>query len=67
MIKYTPTTQLSISEFSMPFECNLNPDNRWVYLSKLVEWDIFAVEYYKNFSSKEVRTSIDAQIGRAHV
>lgn len=37
MIKYTSTTQLSISGFSMAFECNLNVDNRWVRLSKIVE------------------------------
>ncbi len=62
MIKYTSTSQLSISEFSMPFECNLNPDNRWVRLSQIVEWDVFAHEYYKNFTSKEGRTPIDARV-----
>jgi len=62
MIKYTPTSQLSISEFSMPFERNLNVDNRWVQLSKVVEWDVFAHEYYKNFTSKEGRTPIDARV-----
>lgn len=62
MIKYTPTAQLSISEFSMPFECNLNPKYRWVRLSQIVEWDVFAREYYKNFTSKEGCTPIDARV-----
>lgn len=62
MIQYTSTAQLGISEFSMPFECNLSPDNRWVRLSKIVEWDVFAREYYKNFSSQEGRTPIDARV-----
>ena len=46
----------------MPFECTLNPENRWVLLSQIVEWDVFAREYYKNFTSKEGRTPIDARV-----
>lgn len=45
MIQYTPENQLSIEEFKTPFEVVLSSDNRWVKLSKIVNWDKFAQKY----------------------
>ena len=61
MRNYTPQAQLSI-EFDMPFGGKLDPLNRWVIMSSLVDWDAFAREYYKNFLSKEGRTPINARV-----
>ena len=36
--------------------------NRWVLLFRIVKWDVFAREYYRNFTWKEGRTSIDARV-----
>jgi hypothetical protein len=62
MIKYTPSSQLSISEFKMPFECSLDPTNRWVKLSSLVPWDLFASQYYASMSATCGAPAIDARI-----
>jgi IS5 family transposase len=51
MIRYKSSRQLSISEFTMPFEVKLDENNRWVVLSKIVPWEEFAQLYYKNFKS----------------
>lgn len=53
-IKQPSAAQLSISAFSMLFEYNLNPENHWVLLSRIVEQDVLAREYYKNITSKKV-------------
>lgn len=45
MIQYIPENQLSIEEFKTPFEVTLSSDNRWVKLSKIVNWDKFAQKY----------------------
>lgn len=45
MIRYIPEKQLSIEEFETPFNTSLSTDNRWVTLSKVVNWDMFAQKY----------------------
>ncbi|MFA6335859.1 MAG: transposase [Bacteroidales bacterium] len=53
---------MSISEFKMPFECHLSPDNRWVKLCPLVPWDLFAEQYYSKMSADQGAPSVDARI-----
>jgi len=48
--------------FSTPFEMNLNPDNRWVKLSKSIPWDELASIYYQAMNSRKGAPSIDARI-----
>jgi hypothetical protein len=36
---YQSARQMVLSGFETPFERKLNPDNRWVVLSKLIPWD----------------------------
>lgn len=62
MIRYKSPRQLSISEFSMPFEAKLDENNRWVVLSKIVPWDEFARLYHKNFKSNRGAPTKDARL-----
>ena len=62
MIKYTPTSQLTLEVFSHPFENELSPDNRWVKLSKVVPWDELASVYAKQLDSGSGRESIDIRM-----
>lgn len=62
MKRYKPQSQLSIKEFEMPFEADLDPNNRWVILSKVIPWDLFAKEYYKNFKTNRGAPTKDARL-----
>ena len=62
MIRYKSSRQLSISEFTMPFEAKLDENNRWVVLSKIVPWEEFARLYYKNFKSNRGAPTKDARL-----
>jgi len=62
MIKYTPTSQLTLEGFSHPFENELSPDNRWVKLSKVVPWDELAGVYAKQLDNSFGRESIDIRM-----
>lgn len=58
MIEYISENQLSIEEFSTPFEGSLLADNRWVQLSKVVPWDCFAKIYMSVMNSEIGRPGI---------
>jgi transposase, IS5 family len=46
MIRYSDSRQLNLEGFVLPFDCKLNPENRWVKWSKVLPWDGLAAEYY---------------------
>jgi len=50
--KYVSTNQLTLSGFESPFERELNPNNRWVLLSKLLPWDELCSIYWKHLPEK---------------
>ena len=62
MIKYTPSSQLTLEEFKHPFHQQLNPENRWVVLAELVPWDELAKIYAKNLNPKAGRLSVDIRM-----
>lgn len=62
MFKYTPQNQMSIFDFKLSFESKLDPENRWVRLSKVIPWDDFAAIYGKSFSETCGTKSIDARV-----
>mgnify|MGYP000856282322 CR=1 FL=1 len=62
MFKYRSQKQLSIFDFHTEFESNLDPNNRWVKMAKMLDWDKLAEVYAKNFSSNMGASSIDARI-----
>lgn len=44
--------QLEFVEFSLPFDGELSPDNKWVKLAALIPWEQFEGRYRKNFSDR---------------
>jgi len=62
MIRYKSNNQQKIEMFITPFEMNLNPNNRWVKLSKSIPWDELASIYYQAMNSRKGAPSIDAWI-----
>lgn len=59
MVKYTSQKQLSIEEFTTPFQQKLSPDNRWVKLSEIIPWDELVSVYCQSLSAKKGRPSVD--------
>lgn len=62
MIQYISEKQLSIEEFKTPFETTLREDNRWVELSKIVPWDIFASIYIELMNTETGRPAISPRM-----
>lgn len=62
MLNYTPQNQMTIFDFKTEFEGKLNPENRWVKMAKLLDWDKFAAIYGRGFSATMGAKSIDARI-----
>lgn len=46
-----PSAQMKIEDFVLPFEGKLNPENRWVKLSKLIPWEEIEKNYAQLFPS----------------
>lgn len=62
MFKYISQKQLEIFDFKTEFESKLDPNNRWVKMAKILDWDKLAEIYGQNFSSTMGATSIDARV-----
>jgi hypothetical protein len=62
MFNYTAQNQLEIFDFKTEFESKLDPNNRWVKMAKLLDWDRLAEVYSQNFSSTMGAKGIDARI-----
>lgn len=62
MIRYTPSSEITLSLFKTPFQTALNPDNRWVLMESLVPWDDLAKVFYKSLSSNMGRGTIDLRV-----
>jgi len=62
MLKYTTTKQIDLLEFTHPFEVELDKENRWVKLSKIIPWDELVSIYSKSLSSRKGKQSIDGRL-----
>lgn len=62
MIQYKSAKQLRITEFSTPFEANLDTNNRWVRLATEIPWDELASVYYKKLHQRMGARATDARI-----
>ena len=62
MIKYTPSSQLTLETFKHPFHNQLKTNNRWVQLAEVVPWDELAGIYAKNLNPKAGRLSVDLRM-----
>ena len=61
--------QLPLEDFYLPFSGELNPENRWVKLSKIIPWDVIEEKYASLFAksgkgapAKPVRMALGALI-----
>lgn len=54
---YVSQNQLTIEGFPTPFGQHLNPDNRWVRLSKLINWDSIVGDYNKKLKNQQIGAS----------
>jgi len=62
MLNYTPQNQLDIFNFKTEFESKLDPNNRWVKMAKLLDWDKFAMIYGENFSASMGAKGVNARV-----
>jgi transposase, IS5 family len=62
MIQYTPANQLTLEGFEHPFDLALDPDNRWVKLAGLIDWDELAGIYSQNLKTDKGRLSVDVRM-----
>ena len=62
MLNYIPQNQLDIFNFKTEFKSKLDPNNRWVKMAKILEWDKFAMVYGENFSSTIGAKGVNARI-----
>ncbi len=59
MINYTPQNQLRLDLFKHPFEQELDKENRWVKLARLIPWDSLARIYSQKLQSDSGRLTVD--------
>ncbi|MFZ2897661.1 MAG: hypothetical protein WA004_03510, partial [Saprospiraceae bacterium] len=59
MIRYTPSSERTLSLFRTPFEQKLSPDNRWVRMAELVPWDEMAQVFFSYLSADQGRPTVD--------
>lgn len=62
MIRYTPSSQLTLEGFKHPFDQELDSNNRWVILSQLTPWDELAAIYSRNLRDDSGRLSVDIRM-----
>ncbi|MEG3978266.1 IS5 family transposase [Microcoleus sp. herbarium8] len=62
MINYTSQKQLEIFDFRLGFEGKLDINNRWVKLSKLLDWDALAKIYSRTLNADKGAKGIDARV-----
>ena len=62
MIKYTPSNQLALENFSHPFDQEPDPENRWVELARSIPWDELAAVYARSLRSDRGRESVDVRM-----
>jgi hypothetical protein len=62
-----PSAQMTFDDFILPFSGSLDPDNRWIKLSKLIPWEAIEKKYAQQFShtgqpAKPLRMALGALI-----
>lgn len=62
MLRYISPSQIEIFEFEHPFERELDKENRWVRLSKILPWDEMVGIYSRSLSKSKGRYGIDGRI-----
>lgn len=61
--EYISQKQLSIDGFTTPFHEEIDPNNRWVILSKLIPWDDLVSQYLRRNKTKRTgRPSLNPRV-----
>jgi len=56
-LEYRSQNQLTLAGFETPFNQKLNPSNRWVIMSKQIDWDSIVSYYSKNLKNQKTGAS----------
>lgn len=56
-LAYQSQTQLTLEGFETPFSQKLNPNNRWVKMNKLIDWDSLVSGYLKKLKNQQTGAS----------
>ena len=59
MINYTPASQLTLENFTTPFDQHLREDNRWLKLAAIIPWDQMAAIYATKLDSNTGRQCVN--------
>jgi len=62
MLRQKDSNQIEIFDFKHPFEGQLDPDNRWVKLAKILPWEAMVKIYGKSLSKDKGRYGIDGRL-----
>ena len=62
MNKYTPASERKLSLFRIPYEQHLLPNNPWVQIKAIAQWDELAKIFFKSMSSDKGRASVELRI-----
>ncbi len=62
MLRRKDTNQIELFEFEHPFEGDLDPENRWVKLAKILPWEALVNIYGKSLSKDKGRNGIDGRL-----
>jgi len=62
MIRYKPSSQLSLEGFKTPFSHQLSASNRWVILAQKIPWNKLAAVYYRKIRSDFGAPMLDARM-----
>ena len=62
MIKRRDPNQLELFEFEHPFEGNLDANNRWVKLAKILPWEKMIDIYSRSLSRDKGRKGIEGRL-----
>ncbi|HHH52636.1 MAG TPA: IS5 family transposase [Bacteroidetes bacterium] len=62
MLRQKDRNQIEIFDFDHPFEGQLEPDNRWVKLAKILPWEEMIKIYGKSLSKNKGRYGIDGRL-----
>lgn len=62
MVNFDDPNQIEIKDFVLPFSGRLDPNNKWICLSRMIPWEEFAGKYTKKMSKDFGRLSIKPRV-----
>ncbi|MCK4295557.1 MAG: IS5 family transposase, partial [Candidatus Marinimicrobia bacterium] len=62
MVNFDDPNQIEIKDFVLPFSGRLDPNNKWILLSRMIPWEDLAGKYTKRMSKDFGRLSIKPRV-----